>query len=59
MMPWVMLEQLRRIPSLTFQVAILPSVMVGDKAGMEKFCAASETGPFENASQTNQLSAGM
>jgi hypothetical protein len=33
------------VPSLTFQVAILPSVIVGESAGMLKFCAASEAGP--------------
>jgi hypothetical protein len=30
------------VPSLIFQVAMLPSVIVGDSAGMLKFCAASE-----------------
>ena len=30
------------IPSLTFQVAMFPSVIVGDMAGIVKFCAASD-----------------
>jgi hypothetical protein len=30
------------VPSLIFQVAILPSVIVGERAGMLKFAAASE-----------------
>jgi hypothetical protein len=39
----------RPAPSLTFQVAMLPSVIVGESAGMVKFCAASEAGPAWNA----------
>ncbi len=30
------------IPSLTFQLAMFPSVIVGDMAGMVKLCAANE-----------------
>lgn len=33
------------VPSLIFQVAMLPSVIVGESAGMLKFCAASEAWP--------------
>jgi hypothetical protein len=33
------------VPSLSFQVAILPSVIVGESAGMVKFCATSEAWP--------------
>lgn len=37
------------VPSLILQVAILPSVIVGESAGMLKFWAASEACPECNA----------
>ena len=40
---YVMLESL--VPSLIFQVAIFPSVIVGESAGMLKLCAASKVRP--------------
>ena len=34
------------VPSLTFQLEILPSVIVGDIAGIVKFCAAHSRLPW-------------
>lgn len=42
------------LPSLSFQVAMLPSVMVGDSAGILKFCAANETWPECSATRRGQ-----
>jgi len=42
------------LPSLIFHVAMLPSVMVGESAGMVKCCAASEAWPAWSAGRGRQ-----